>query len=126
MVPVALIMTVAVVLSVNGQKPWWYALIGVGLLVLMPPMSGFGDGSWRYAIARGRSLPFALVGLVTAGTFTVLSLIAYYAGKRWPVRRRQSMEYRAHSRHQRSERPRYVTAVISFPIRTAPGRPTKR
>ncbi|PXX01429.1 hypothetical protein [Mycolicibacterium moriokaense] len=106
MVPVALIMTGAVVLSVSGQKPSWYALIGVGLLVLMAPTSGLGDGSWRYAIARGQYLPFALVGLVTAGTFTVLYLIAYYVGRRWPVRRRQSMEYRAHSRHQRSERPR--------------------
>jgi hypothetical protein len=104
--PVALIMTSAVVLSVSGQKPWWYALIGVGLLVLMAPMSGLGDGSWRYAIARGQYLPFALVGLATAGTFTVLYFIAYYAGKRWPVRRRQSMEHRAHNRHQRSERPR--------------------
>jgi hypothetical protein len=106
MLPVAIIMTAAVVLSLSGQKPWWYALIGVGLLVLMAPMSGFGDGSWRYAIARGQYFPFALVGLVTAGAFTLLYLVAYYAGKRWPVRRRQSMEYRAHGRRQRSERPR--------------------
>lgn len=106
MVPVALIMTSAVVLAVSGQKPWWYALIGVGLLVIMAPMSGLGDGSWRYAVARGQSLPFALVGLVTAGTFTVLYLIAYYVGKRWPVRRPQSMESRAHGRHQRYGRPR--------------------
>jgi FtsH-binding integral membrane protein len=106
MVPVALIMTAAVVLSASGQKPWWYALIGVGLLVLMAPTSGLGDSSWGYAIARGQYLPFALVGLVTAGSFTVLYLVAYYVGRRWPVRRRQSMEYRAHARHQRPERPR--------------------
>jgi hypothetical protein len=98
MVPVGLIMTSAVVLSASGQKSWWYSLIGVGLLVLMAPTSGLGDSSWGYAIARRQYVPFALVGVVTAGSFTVLYLIAYYAGKRWPVRRRQSMEYRAHSR----------------------------
>src|SRR5882757_6928388 len=106
MVPVAVIMTGAVVLTISGQKPWWYSLIGVGLLALLAPTSGFGDGSWRYAIARGQWVPFALVGVVTAGAFTVLYLLGYFVGKRWPVRRRRSMEYRAHSRHQRRERPR--------------------
>lgn len=96
MVPVAVIMTAAVALAFSGQKPWWYAFIGTGLLVLLAPLSGLGDGSWQYAIARGQYVPFVFVGLVTAGTFTVLYLVAYYVGRRWPVRRKQSLEYRAH------------------------------
>ncbi len=62
--------------------------------------TGYGDGSWNYGVARGQHLQFVLAAIITAGVFAALYLIAYRAGKQWPLRRTQSMEYRAHPRHQ--------------------------
>jgi hypothetical protein len=44
--------------------------------------------------------------IVTAGAFAILYLAAYATGERWPLRRKNSLEYRAHLRHwnQNNER----------------------
>jgi hypothetical protein len=72
----------------------------LALLVLLAVGAGYGDASWGYAIARGQYLQFVIASVVTVGLFAVLYLLAYSAGKRWPSRRQQSMEYRAHHRHR--------------------------
>ncbi len=72
----------------------------MALLVTLAVVSGYGDAIWRYPIARGQRIQFIIISIITAGAFTVLYLGAYYAGKHWPWRNKQSMEYRAHPRHQ--------------------------
>lgn len=101
MIPVALMGTGSIWASASGIQPWRYAVMGGGLLFVMASLGGFGDASWGYSVARRQYLPFVLVGILTGGIFALVYLIGYYAGKRWPVRRKQSMEYRAHPRHQR-------------------------
>lgn len=76
------------------------AALGAAFLAFLAIGFGHGDASWGYRIARGQIIPFAVVSVMTAGTFAVVYLIAYYLGRRWPLRRRQSMEYRAHPRHR--------------------------
>ncbi len=78
------------------------AAVGAGLLALLAIGSGYGDGSWRYRIARGQYVPFGIASVITAGSFALVYLIAYYTARRWPLRRTQSMEYRAHPRHWKS------------------------
>lgn len=101
MVPLALMTGWSVWASSAGIQPWRYAFMGGGLLFVMASVGGLGDASWGYSVARRQYLAFVLVGILTGGVFTLVYLIGYYAGKRWPVRRKQSMEYRAHPRHQR-------------------------
>jgi hypothetical protein len=86
--------------TVDPTKPWHTAL-SVVVIVAVAAMFGYGDASWGYSIARGQRIQFGIIALITAGVFTVLYLGAYYAGKRWPIRRKQSLEYRAHPRHQK-------------------------
>lgn len=83
-----------------GRGEGWVAATGLALLVLLAVGAGYGDASWGYAIARGQYLQFVIASVVTVGLFAVLYLLAYSAGKRWPSRRQQSMEYRAHHRHR--------------------------
>jgi hypothetical protein len=78
------------------------AMIGAGSIVFLAVIIGLGDASWGHPIARGRRLQFGIISIITAGAFTVLYLAAYYAGKRWPLRRKQSLEYRAHPRHRKN------------------------
>lgn len=86
-----------------GNGEGWVAVIGVGLLVFLAVITGYGDASWKYPVARGQRAQFALAAVTTAGAFAVLYLSAYCAGKHLPVRRQHSMEYRAHPRHGRHD-----------------------
>jgi len=79
----------------------WVAAIGAVMIVLLAVGAGLGDASWGYHMARGNYVQFALAAVITAGTFTVIYLIVYFIAKRRPLRRRTSMEYRAHPRHQK-------------------------
>lgn len=65
-------------------------------MLLIALLAGHQDSSWGYQVARGQWLPFAVIGVATLGTFTALYGLAYAVGKRWPLRPRRSMEYRAH------------------------------
>ena len=47
-------------------------------------------------LARGQRIQFAILAVVTIGSFTVLYLAAYAVAKRRPLRSKHSMEYRAH------------------------------
>lgn len=85
----------------SGGKDWLHGVIGAAFLLFFAIVLGLGDASWGYGIARGQKIQFAIVTIITAGTFAVIYLAAYWIGKRKPVRRKQSMEYRAHPRHQR-------------------------
>lgn len=88
------------VISISEDRPWLTPLaaaVGVAIAIVF----GYGDASWRYPIARGELVQFVIIAIITVGVFAILYLTAYYAGKRWPLRRKQSMEYRAHPRHQK-------------------------
>ena len=86
----------------DGKAPVAIVMaVFVGLLALG---TGYGDASWGYRIARGQPHPFILASLVTAGGFAITYLAAYYTARRWPPRRAQSKEHRAHPRHQKRER----------------------
>jgi hypothetical protein len=83
------------------DKPWWLTPAAAAILVTASFGYGYIDASWGYSIARGQRLQFVIIAIITAGAFTLLYVVGYYAGKRWPPRRKQSMEYRAHPRHQK-------------------------
>lgn len=85
----------------GGSTEWLSGLIGAAFLLFFSVVLGLGDASWGYGIARGQTIQFVIISIITAGTFAVIYLAAYWIGKRKPVRRKQSMEYRAHPRHQR-------------------------
>ena len=87
----------------TGEGEGWVALIGIAFLVFLAVATGYGDASWGYGIARGQHIQFGVAAVVTAGVFAVLYLVAYQAGKRWPLRRKQSMEFRAHPRHAKDD-----------------------
>lgn len=86
--------------TIDTTRPW-HTAISVCLVVFFAIGFGYGDASWGYPIARGQRPQFVIIAIITVGVFTVLYFAAYRAGKRWPLRRKQSMEYRAHPRHQR-------------------------
>jgi hypothetical protein len=99
---IAVAFAVLGVLVRGDDKPPWLTPVMAAVLVALPIFFGyFADGSWGYPIARGQYLQFAIIGVITAGVYTVLYIAAYHAGRRWPVRRKQSMEYRVHPRHQK-------------------------
>jgi hypothetical protein len=79
----------------------WMAPSAAAIVVVSAAVYGYGDASWGYSVARGQRLQFAIVSVVTVGVFTVFYLGGYRAGKRWPLRRTQDMEYRAHPHHQK-------------------------
>lgn len=86
-----------------GEGEGWVAAIGIGFLVFLAVATGYGDASWGYPVARGQRIQFAIVTIVTVGAFAILYFSAYYVGTHVPLRRQQSMEYRAHPRHGRRE-----------------------
>lgn len=94
-------MCVGCIVIPAADKPWYLVPGGAGALVLIALGYGHQDASWGYGIARGQYVQFGIIAILTAGVFTVLYLAAYAAGKRWPLRRRSSVEYRAHPRHQK-------------------------
>jgi hypothetical protein len=101
LIPLLVISTGNVYAFASGKSEWWVAAIGVAFLVFLAVAMGYGDASWGYGVARGHHVQFALAAIVTVGVFAALYLAAYQTGKHWPLRREQSMEYRAHSRHQK-------------------------
>jgi hypothetical protein len=101
LIPLLVISSGNVYAFATGEGEAWVALIGIAFLVFLAVATGFGDASWGYGIARGQHIQFGLAAIVTVGVFAVLYLAAYHVGKRWPLRRKQSMEYRAHPRHEK-------------------------
>jgi hypothetical protein len=79
------------------------AAVSATLIAALAVGGGYGDGSWRYRIARGQYTPFVVASVITAGGFALLYLGAYYTARRFPLRRTQSMEYQAHPRHRQRE-----------------------
>ncbi|WP_163796708.1 hypothetical protein [Mycolicibacterium sediminis] len=94
LVPLMLISAVNTYAFVIGEGEWWVAAIGVAFLVFLAVITGLGDASWGYPVARGQRIQFAVLTVVTLGTFTALYLVAYAIGKRRPVRSKHSSEYR--------------------------------
>ncbi|BBZ22358.1 hypothetical protein MHIB_07760 [Mycolicibacter hiberniae] len=68
---------------------------------MLAVVTAYGDASWGYPIARGQYLQFGVNAVITVGIFALLYMTAYYIGQRRPLRRKQSMEYRAHPRHRK-------------------------
>ena len=79
------------------------AALGTGFVALLAVGTGYADASWDYPIARGQHLQLGAATIITVGSFALLYLIAYYTARRFPLRRKQSLEYRAHPRHRKSE-----------------------
>jgi hypothetical protein len=79
------------------------AAVSATLVALLAVAGGYGDGSWRYRIARGQYLPFVVASVITAGGFALVYLAAYHTARRFPLRRTQSTEYHAHPRHRQRE-----------------------
>lgn len=79
------------------------AAVMAAFLALLAAGGGYGDASWGYPIARGQRIPFGVVSVITGGSFAFVYLVAYWFGRRRPLRRPQSMEYRAHPRHQKNQ-----------------------
>lgn len=88
------------VFTVDPHK-LWHTAVSVFAVLVIATFFGYGDASWGYPIARGQRIQFSIIAVITAGVFTVFYLAAFYAGKHRPLRRQQSMEYRAHPRHQK-------------------------
>jgi hypothetical protein len=95
---VSVVICVGCIIVPDPHKPWLMAPVAVAALVLIEFGMGYIDASWGYPIARGQRIQFAIVTIITAGTFAVLYLLGHTAGKRWPLRRKDSFEYRAHPR----------------------------
>lgn len=79
------------------------AALGTGFVALLAIGTGYGDASWDYPIARRQYIQLGVASIITAGSFALLYLIAYYTARRFPLRRKQSLEYRAHPRHRKNE-----------------------
>jgi hypothetical protein len=101
LIPLMIISTGNVYAFATGKGEWWVAAIGLAFIVFLSLAMGFGDASWGYGIARGQHVQFVAAAVVTVGIFAALYMAAYQTGKRWPSRRNQSMESRAHPRHQK-------------------------
>jgi hypothetical protein len=100
LIPLLVISTGNVYAFASGRGEWWVAGIGLAFLLFLAVAMGYGDASWGYGIARGQHVQFVTAAIVTVGMFAALYLAAYQTGKHCPLRRKQSMEYRAHPRHQ--------------------------
>ncbi|WP_343573431.1 hypothetical protein [Mycobacterium sp.] len=87
----------AVIGREGGLIPW----IGAAFITLAAIGIGYADGSWDYPVARRQYIQLVTASLVTAGGIAFLYLVAYYAARVHPLRREQSLEYRAHPRHQK-------------------------
>jgi uncharacterized membrane protein YciS (DUF1049 family) len=114
--------------DVTAKKLWWLAIPAMGLcaasvainvgtngrlsvvltaavcvVVIAVGLGYASDASWGYRIARGQYVQFVLVGIITAGVFTVLYLLAYIVGRRWPYRYNKSLERPAPPRPSRDK-----------------------
>jgi hypothetical protein len=54
-----------------------YGLLGLGIMVSLGVSYGIGDATKSQRVARGQYLPFAILGLMSAGIFTVSYLAPY-------------------------------------------------
>lgn len=104
MVPLMLISAGNTYAFVTGEGEWWVAAIGIAFLIFLAVVGGYGDASWGYPIARGQKIQFAILAVVTLGTFTVLYLAAYAMAQRRPLRSKHSLDYRSHP-HLRDKYP---------------------
>jgi hypothetical protein len=96
LVVIVLACTLMVALSLVTNEGPWYAIGALLFLAVIALSIGYQDSSWEYPVARRQLVQFTVAGIASVGTFTVLYLIAYAVGKRWPLRPKRSMEYRAH------------------------------
>ncbi|WP_192829969.1 hypothetical protein [Mycobacterium sp. UM_Kg1] len=78
----------------------WAGVMSGAFAAMLAVVTGHGDASWGYPIARGQYVQFVVNTVITAGVFYFLYVAAYYAGRRHPIRRKHSMEYRVHPRHR--------------------------
>jgi hypothetical protein len=101
LIPLLVISTGNIYAFAFSTGKWWVAAIGLVLLVLLAVVLGFGDAGWGHEIARGHRVQFAIAAVVTMGVFAALYVAAYQTGKHWPMRRKQSVEYRARPGHQK-------------------------
>lgn len=103
LVPLLLISSGNTYAFARGEGEGWVALIGIIFVVFLAVATGYGDASWGYGIARRQHIQFTVAAVITVGVFSVLYLVAYQAGKHWPSRREQSLEYRVHPRHRKDD-----------------------
>jgi hypothetical protein len=83
----------------NGEA--WVGVMSAGFAALVAIGAGYTDGSWDYQPARRQYLQLGLASVVTAGGFALLYFAAFYTARRRPLRRSQSLDPRAHPRHQK-------------------------
>lgn len=81
---------------VSAGKRSWVDVAAAAAVVVIAAGFGYMDSSWRYRIARGQTVQFVLVGVLTGGMFTLLYLTAYRIAQRWPFRPKISSEYIVH------------------------------
>jgi hypothetical protein len=86
---------------VVGRAGGLIPVIMAAFITLLAIGVGYADGSWNYAVARRQHFQFGVVSLITAGSFAVVYLAAYFTARLRPLRRAQSMEYRVHPRHSK-------------------------
>jgi hypothetical protein len=98
-----MVLLVLFMLVPSDHKPLWMRPTAAAILVLFAAAFGYIDASWGYTIARAQRLQFAIIAIVTAGIHTIIYLLAFRAGRRWPYRPTRSMEYDAHPRFQRPD-----------------------
>lgn len=91
-----------VIAHVADKDISWKAALAAAFLVVVALIFGYAlDASRGHPIARCQRLQFFIISIITLGVFTVFYLAGYYAGKRWPLGRKQSMGYGAYSRHKK-------------------------
>jgi hypothetical protein len=90
---------------VTEEEGPWYAVGAAAAVVIVAIGIGHQDGSWSYPVARGQVLQLTVAGVASIGVFAVLYLVAYAAGRRWPLRPKGSMDYRTHP-HLRKKFPK--------------------
>jgi hypothetical protein len=95
-VVISIACTVVVALYLATSEGPWYPIGALVFLGVMALSIGYQDSSWEYPVARRQLVQFTAAGVASVGAFTILYLIAYAAGRRWPLRPKRSMEYRAH------------------------------
>jgi hypothetical protein len=103
LVGIAVIGAANVYFFVVGRGGGWAAAGAAAFVGLLAIGAGYADASWDCPIARGQHVQLGVASLITAGAFALVYLTAYYTARRWPLRREQSLEYRAHPRHRKSE-----------------------
>jgi hypothetical protein len=99
MMVLAMAMCLGCIIIPVADKPWGLIPGAAATVVLSAIAFGYGDASWGYPIARSQRIQFGVIAIITAGVFPVVYLGAYAGGKRWPLCRTNSLEYRAHQRH---------------------------